>query len=51
MELLDNIDHFFNLKRNELKIINKALIFNYIKCNEIVFNESNFSVLISKYSS
>ena len=41
MELLDNIDNFFNLKRNELKIINKACIFNYIKCNEIVFSKCN----------
>jgi hypothetical protein len=39
MELLDNIDNFFNLKRNELKIINKACIFNYINCNEIFFSE------------
>ena len=41
MELLDNIDNFFNLKRYELKIINKACILNNIKCNEIVFRKCN----------
>ncbi len=39
MELLGKIDNFFNFKRNELKIKNKACILNYIKCNEIVFSK------------
>jgi hypothetical protein len=39
MEFLDNIGNLMNLKRKELKIINKACILNYIKWNEIDFSK------------